>query len=105
MKYQANDYMETAYNDSSIKAMQNEDVYNLAQLIKAKQFIIDTTQPLLLKNAIICWTQNSLLPDDPKVYAKFEANFRQNFFWKIIQQKESITKAIQALGRDTGAPS
>jgi len=80
--------METAQNEVSMKTITNEDVYDLQQLSKAKNFIIDTTQPLLLKNAVICWTENTVLPDDPKVYEKYESNFRQAFFWKIIQQKE-----------------
>jgi hypothetical protein len=29
--------------------------------------------------------ENTVLPDDPKVYEKYESNFRQAFFWKIIQ--------------------
>lgn len=86
--------METAQNEVQMKNMQNEDVYDLHQLAKAKAFIADTTQPLLLKNAVICWTENTVLPDDPKEYEKYDANFRQQFFWKIIQQKEQIIKAF-----------
>lgn len=53
----------------------------------------------------MCWTENTVLPDDPLVYDQFEANFRQQFFWKIVQQKEMIIKAITSNGKDTGLPS
>ena len=31
-----------------------------------------------------------MLPDDPELYARFEEHFRNNFFWKIIEQKENF---------------
>lgn len=97
--------METIHNDTSMKGRHQEDVYDLNQLKKAKQFIQDYTQPLLLKNAIICWTENCTLPDDPRIYERYDTNFKTQFFWKIIQQKEKIISSIGTQGRDTGIPS
>ena len=105
VRFQANDYMETAHNDHDIKDMQSDDVYDLQQLQKAKGFLTDSCQPLLLKNAIICWIENRVLPDDPRVYEKYDENFREKFFWKIIKQKEQIVKTLSSAGRDTGVPS
>lgn len=85
--------------------MQNDDAYDLNQLSKVKGFLADTCQPLLLKNAIICWTENRLLPDDPKLYERYEENFRNKFFWKIIKQKEKLVKNINSGFRDSSLPS
>ena len=38
-KYQANDFMETVYSDSSMASLTNEDVYNLVQLKDAMEFL------------------------------------------------------------------
>ena len=105
IKFQANDYLESVLNDYSIKDMQNDDPYDLNQLGKAKGFLADTCQPLLLKNAIICWTENRVLPDDPKLYERYEENFRDKFFWKIIKQKERLVKNINSGFRDSFLPS
>jgi hypothetical protein len=69
--------METLANDYAIKNMQAEDVYDLGQLKRAKQFIHENTQPLLLKNAIICWVENTVLPDDPDLYERYDQRFRE----------------------------
>ena len=53
---------------------------------------------MLLKNAVMCWNENQILPDDPAVYEKWEKNFRSKFFWKIIEQKENIIQQKQARG-------
>lgn len=50
----------------------------------------DNTSALLLKQAVMCWSENQILPDDPIVYEKWEKKFRETFFWKIIQEKENI---------------
>lgn len=73
----------------------SEDVYSLNQLIDAKKFINEGTQALLLKNALTCWFENSVLPADSDTYDKFETNFRQNFFWKQLEQKEELSKKLQ----------
>ena len=84
-KDQANDYMEMTY-DPNMATMGSDDVYNnVLDLEQAKKYLADGTQALLLKNALICWNENQVLPDDPELYAKFERTFRNNFFWKIIE--------------------
>lgn len=82
--------MEIFLNDPSFATMSNDEVYSLFQLVDAKRFLSDTTQSLLLKNAIICWNENQVLPDSAQVYAKFEENFRNMFFWKIVEHKENM---------------
>jgi hypothetical protein len=86
--------METVFGDTSMGSLTNEDVYNLDQLINAKKFLNEGTQALLLKNALICWFENSVLPSDAETYEKFEKNFRQNFFWKQLEQKEELAKKL-----------
>ena len=83
-KDQANDFMEIVI-DPSLATMGNDEVYNLQQLTDAKKFLAETTQALLLKFALICWNENQVLPDNAAVYAKFEENFRNMFFWKIVE--------------------
>ena len=61
-RFQANDFMETVYDDTSLKTYTREDIYNLPQLTLAKKFILECTQALLLRNALICWVENSTLP-------------------------------------------
>lgn len=75
-KYQANDFMETVYNDTSMKSLTTEAVYNLRQLDDAKKFINESTQALLLKNALMCWFENCTLPDSVELYEKFDASFK-----------------------------
>lgn len=77
--------METVFNDKTMANLTKEEVYNMAQLTDAKKFINETTQALLLRNGLICWFENSGLPDSTETYEKFESNFRQNFFWKQLQ--------------------
>jgi len=45
------------------------------------------TQALLLRNAVMCWTENSTLPHTIELFDKFEVNFKTKFFWKILQYK------------------
>jgi hypothetical protein len=45
------------------------------------------------------------LPDDPNVYAKFEENFRNLFFWKIIEHKENMVSTLSNRGDANGIPS
>lgn len=87
--------METVFGDTSMASLTNEDVYSLSQLIDAKKFINEGTQALLLRNALICWFENSAMPTDSETYEKFEKNFRQNFFWKQLEQKEELAKKLQ----------
>jgi len=54
----------------------------LSQLLDAKKFINEATQALLLRNALMCWFENSPLPETVEIYDKFEQNFRNNFFWR-----------------------
>lgn len=93
-KYMANDFMETVFNDSSMAGLTAEEAYKLDQLIDAKKFINENTQALLLRNALICWFENSTLPDDVEKYEQFESNFRQNYFWKQLDQKEELTRKL-----------
>jgi len=59
----------------------------------------------LLKNAIICWNENQVLPDSAAVYAKFEEHFRNQFFWKIVEQKENVLQTLALRGDSSGIPS
>jgi hypothetical protein len=34
------------------------------------------------------------MPSDSETYEKFEKNFRQNFFWKQLEQKEDLAKKL-----------
>ena len=62
-RYQANDFMESVYNDTSLRGLGNADVYSNYQLELARKFMNETTSALLLRNALICWFENSTLPD------------------------------------------
>lgn len=97
--------METVFNDTSMASLTKEEVYNMGQLVDAKKFINESTQALLLRNALICWFENSTLPDSAQVYEKFESNFRQNYFWKQLEQKEELTKKLQLSGNFGQIPS
>ena len=87
--YVCNDYMETVLGTGDPQ-MTREKVYSISQLKDAKDFMKDNTSALLLKQAVMCWSENQILPDDPVVYEKWERKFRETFFWKIIQEKEDI---------------
>ena len=76
--------------DSGLAQMRSDEVYSMFHLNHAKRFLADTTQALLLKNAVMCWNENQVLPDSPNIYAKFEETFRNSFFWKIIEHKENM---------------
>ena len=91
-KDQANDFME--FEDTSIADMGTDEVYSIYQLVDAKKFLAETTQALLLKNAVICWNENQVMPDSAQVYAKFEENFRNQFFWKIVEHKENMIQSM-----------
>ena len=86
-----NDYMETVLG-SGDSAMTREQVYSMSQLKDCKDFLKESTSPLLLKQAVMCWSENQVLPDDPETYGAWEKKFRSMFFWKIIQAKEEIIK-------------
>ena len=81
-KYQANDFMETVFHDTSMANQTKEEVYSLSQLLDAKKFINEGSQALLLRNALICWYEDRPLPDTVEQYEESERHFRQNFFWK-----------------------
>ena len=51
--------METVFNDTSIARLTAEEAYTLSQLVDAKKFMNETTQAWLLRNALICWFENS----------------------------------------------
>ena len=91
--------------DPSLATMGTDEVYSLYQLTDAKKFLADGTQALLLKNALICWNENQILPDSPELYAKFEENFRNGFFWKIIEHKENMIVSLQQRGDSSGIPT
>jgi len=55
--------METVFNDTTMASLTAEEVYSLNQLVDAKKFMNETTQALLLRNALICWFENSTLPE------------------------------------------
>ena len=101
--YVCNDYMETVLGTGD-SAMTREKVYSIAQLGDAKSFLSTTTSALLLKQAVMCWSENTILPDDPYVYEKWEKKFRSQFFWKIIQEKEEMLSKKAARG-DLKIPS
>jgi hypothetical protein len=42
----------------------------------------------------MCWFENSPLPKTHIQFDQWESNFRQNFFWKMLQQKEELTKKL-----------
>ena len=44
------------------------------------------------------------MPDNAAVYAKFEENFRNMFFWKIVEQKENMIANLSMRG-DQSIPS
>jgi hypothetical protein len=46
----------------------------------------------LLKRALICWSENSLPPEDMERYERFEQNYMDNFFWKCVEEKELMKK-------------
>lgn len=94
-KDQANDYMEMTY-DPNLANMASDQVYSIIDLEAAKKYLADGTQALLLKNALICWNENQILPDDPALYARFEEHFRNSFFWKIIEHKENMIAAKES---------
>jgi hypothetical protein len=58
--------METVFNDKTMANLTKEEVYNISQLVDAKKFINESTQALLLRNALISWFENQPLPDDIK---------------------------------------
>ena len=76
--------METVFNDSSMGKLKSGQVYNLSQLVDAKKFVNESSQALLLRNALMCWFENAPLPDTHAEYDRWEANFRQNYFWKQL---------------------
>lgn len=45
-----------------------------------------------------------MLPDSADIYARFEDNFRNAFFWKIIEHKENMIATLGQRG-DAGIPS
>lgn len=104
-KYQANDFMETVFNDTTMASLTTEEVYNLRQLVDAKKFINESTQALLLRNSLICWYENSPMPDSSEKYEKFEGNFRQNFFWKQMEQKEELTRKLNMMSTFGSIPT
>jgi hypothetical protein len=54
--------MEVMYDDKSLRHSTAEDVYTLAQMQQAKKFLQESTAALLLKTAVICWTEASPPP-------------------------------------------
>jgi hypothetical protein len=53
----------------------------------------------------MCWFENSTLPNDIKTYDKFESSFRQNFFWKQMEQKEELTKKLNMMSTFGSIPT
>lgn len=45
------------------------------------------------------------MPDSAAVYAKFEENFREAFFWKIIEHKENMVTSRMARSDGGGIPT
>lgn len=77
--------METVFGDASMAQLTNEDVYSLSQLTDAKKFLAENTMALLLRNAVMCWSENSPLPSNVNTYKDYEKKFRDNFFWKLLK--------------------
>ena len=88
--------METVTGESGLSEMATDEVYNFAQLEKAKKFIADNTSGLLLKTAVTSWSENSLQPDSIARYEQFERNYRDNYFWKIVEEKEVLKNTARA---------
>ena len=87
--------METVYGDTS--SLSDAEVYTLKEILQAKKFLNENTQSLLLRNALICWSENSTLPQSKELYEQYELNFRQKFLWKQIKQKDGLTKNLQMM--------
>lgn len=87
-KYQAGDFMESVYDDHTMSSNNEDDVYTLSQLLLGKKFINEFASAVLLKNALICWTENQPLPQSVELYEEFEKNFKKNFFWKQLELKD-----------------
>ncbi len=83
------------FGDQTLKSATSEAAYNLNQILDAKKFLNENTQALLLKNALICWFENSAMPSDLEQYDRFQDSFRQNFFWKQLEKKEELSKILQ----------
>ncbi len=60
--------MESVYDDHSMSTKKEEDVYSLSQILLAKKFINESGSALLLRNALMCWFENSVLPDSTEKY-------------------------------------
>jgi len=58
-----------------------------------------------LRNALICWFENSPMPDSNELFDKYEVNFRQNFFWKQMEQKEELTKKLNMMNTFGSIPT
>ena len=67
-KHLASDFMGSVYEDKSMVDNTENDVYSLGQLNLAKKFINESASALMLRNALICWTENQMLPDNLKLY-------------------------------------
>lgn len=82
--------MEAVYDDTSLQQQSENSCYSLAQLRLASRFINDNASAKLLKIALICWIENSLLPQTHEQFRRFEENFRHQFFWKQVEMKDDI---------------
>jgi len=90
--------METVFGDTSMAQLTNEDVYSLSQLNDAKKFLAENTMSLLLRTAVMCWCENSPLPNSIETFRGYEKKFRDNFFWKLLKQKESLQAKLGSSG-------
>lgn len=97
--------METVFGDTSMAQLTNEDVYSLSQLNDAKKFLAENTMALLLRTAVMCWCENSPLPNSTKTFLTYEKRFRDNFFWKLLKQKESLQAKLGNSGQFGQVPS
>jgi hypothetical protein len=87
--------METVNNESNLSDA-NDQVYSYYQLENAKKFISDVTTSLLLKQALICWTENCVAPESAEQFEKFQRSFRDKFFWKCVEEKEELKRTARA---------
>lgn len=86
--------MEAMYDDKSLRHLTAEDVYTLAQLRQAKKFLQESNAAVLLKTALICWTEASPPPDSVQQWQVFADNYQTNFYWKQLQVKDEIKAKV-----------
>ena len=81
--------METVNNESNLSDA-NDQVYSYYQLENAKKFISDVTTSLLLKQALICWTENCVAPESAEQFEKVPAQLPRQILLEMCRRKGRI---------------